>query len=86
MAHETIDGTYRQTNLAGESAEYLAKREELRLAQIELRNQRENVALLRRRLPPGPIVEDYELVEGPASLDEGGAAMRRNTGGFVPVR
>ena len=27
MAHETIDGTYRQTNLTNESAEYLAKRE-----------------------------------------------------------
>jgi hypothetical protein len=27
MAHEMIDGTYRQTNLPNESAEYLAKRE-----------------------------------------------------------
>lgn len=36
MAHETIDGTYRQTNLRNEPPEYLKKREELRLAEIEL--------------------------------------------------
>ena len=28
MVHETIQGTFRQTNLTNESAEYLAKREE----------------------------------------------------------
>jgi predicted dithiol-disulfide oxidoreductase (DUF899 family) len=77
MAHETIDGTYRQTNLANESAEYLAKREELRLAEIELRNQREKVAALRRQLPGGAILKDYEFVEGPASLDAGDAPTRR---------
>jgi predicted dithiol-disulfide oxidoreductase (DUF899 family) len=77
MAHEIIDGTYRQTNLPNESAEYLAKREELRLAEIELRNQREKVAMLRRQLPPGAIVEDYEFVEGPASLDEGDAPTNK---------
>ena len=27
MVHEMIDGTYRQTNLPNESAEYLSKRE-----------------------------------------------------------
>ena len=73
MAHEMIDGTYRQTNLPNESAEYLSKREELRLAEIELMNQREKAATLRRQLPPGAILEDYEFVEGPASLDEGDA-------------
>ena len=36
MVHETIDGTFRQTNLPNESGDYLAKREELRLAEIEL--------------------------------------------------
>lgn len=76
MAHEIIDGTYRQTNLRNESAEYLAKREELRLAEIELRNQREKVAELRRQLPAGAIVEDYELIEGPASLDAGDAPTK----------
>jgi len=28
MLHETIQGTFRQTNLTNESAEYLAKRED----------------------------------------------------------
>ena len=37
MVHETIQGTFRQTNLTKESAEYLAKREDLRLAEIENR-------------------------------------------------
>lgn len=77
MAHETIDGTYRQTNLKNESAEYLSKREELRLAEIDLRNQREKVATLRRQLPAGAILEDYEFVEGPASLDEGDTPTRK---------
>lgn len=76
MVHEIIDGTYRQTNLTNESPDYLRKREELRLAEIELRAQREKVAVLRRRLPPGAIVEDYEFLEGPASLDEGDAPVR----------
>jgi predicted dithiol-disulfide oxidoreductase (DUF899 family) len=71
MAHETIDGTYRQTNLTNESREYLAKREELRQAEIELMRQRERVAELRRALPPGAAIRDYELFEGPASLDAG---------------
>jgi len=33
MAFETTHGTLRQTRLTNESAEYLARREELRLAQ-----------------------------------------------------
>ena len=33
MAFETIHGTLRQTRLTNESAEYLARREELRLAE-----------------------------------------------------
>jgi predicted dithiol-disulfide oxidoreductase (DUF899 family) len=77
MVHEMIDGTYRQTNLPNESAEYLSKREEVRLAEIELMKQREKVAALRRQLPKGAIVEDYQYIEGPASLDEGDEPTRR---------
>lgn len=77
MAHEMIDGTYRQTNLPNESAEYLAKREALRLAEIELLEQREKVAELRRELAPGTVVPDYELIEGPASLDDGDAPVEK---------
>src|SRR5215208_8401038 len=76
MVHEMIDGTFRQTNLPNESQEYLAKREELRLAEIDLRRQRERVAELRRALPPGATIQDYEFVEGPASLDHGDEPLR----------
>ena len=51
MVKTIVDGTFRQTNLTNESSEYLAKREELRLAEIELMRQRERVAELRRHLP-----------------------------------
>ena len=74
MVHETIDGTYRQTNLVNESAEYLSKREELRLAEIELMNQREKVAALRRQLPPGLSSRTTSLWRGPGPST---MAMRR---------
>ena len=77
MVKEMIDGSFRQTNLANESPEYLAKREELRLAEIELMRQRERVAELRRALPPGGVIEDYEFLEGPASLDDGDEPIRK---------
>lgn len=76
MVGETIDGTYRQTNLPNESQEYLAKREEIRLAEIELLKARERVAELRRQLPPGAILEEYEFVEGSASFDDGDAPRK----------
>jgi predicted dithiol-disulfide oxidoreductase (DUF899 family) len=59
-----------------ESEEYLSKREELRLAEIELRNQRERVAELRRRLPQGPAVQDYAFEEVAANLDSGDSPVR----------
>ncbi len=66
----------RQTNLANEPADYLARRDELRLAEIELMRQREQVAELRRRLPEGATVEDYVFQEGPADLDAGDTPTR----------
>ena len=77
MVHEMIDGTYRQTNLTTESAEYLAKREEVRQAEIELMRARERVAELRRALPKGALVQDYELLEVPASLTEGDEPVKK---------
>src|SRR5947199_9032550 len=77
MVHEMIDGTYRQTNLPNESQEYLSKREELRLAEIELLNTRERVAALRRELPKGATIQDYDFLEGPASLDDGDAPTKK---------
>ena len=76
MAHEMINGTFRQTNLPNESSEYLSKREELRLAEIELMRQRERVAALRRQLPEGAIVKDYVFEEGPADLSAGDAPIQ----------
>lgn len=76
MVHEMIDGTYRQTNLPNESAEYLSKREEVRQAEIELMKQRERVAELRRQLPKGATIQDYEFLEGPTSLDDGDEPIR----------
>jgi len=67
----------KQTNLKDESAEYLSKRDELRLAEIELMKQRERVAELRRKLPRGPIVEDYVFEEDPVSLDAGDTPIRK---------
>src|SRR5205809_7571678 len=76
MVNTIVDGTFRQTNLTNESDEYLAKREEIRLAEIELMRQRERVAQLRRHLPPGPALEDYKFIEGPVNLDSGDSPTR----------
>ena len=75
MVHERINGTFRQTNLTNESEEYLAKREQLRLAELELMRQGERVAELRRGLPQGAVLQDYEFQEGPANLDDGDAPV-----------
>ena len=77
MVHTVVDGTYRQTNLTNEPSEYLAKREELRLAEIELMRQRERVAELRRHLPEGAPLQDYEFEEGPRDLNAGDAPAGR---------
>jgi predicted dithiol-disulfide oxidoreductase (DUF899 family) len=76
VAHEYINGTYRQTNLTNESEEYLVKREELRLAEIELMRYVEQVAALRRALPVGATLQDYEFLEGPADLAVGDEPVR----------
>jgi predicted dithiol-disulfide oxidoreductase (DUF899 family) len=62
--------TLAQTRLA-EPADYAASREKLLQAEIALMRQREEVAALRRALPPGTAVPDYEFVEGPPFLSEG---------------
>ena len=52
----------RQTNLTNEPADYLARRDQLQLAEIELMRQRERVAELRRQLPDGATI-DYVFQE-----------------------
>jgi predicted dithiol-disulfide oxidoreductase (DUF899 family) len=77
IVHTVVDGTYRQTNLKNESAEYLAKREELRLAEIELMKQRERVAEMRRHLPEGAAIQDYQFEEGPRDLNSGDSPVTK---------
>ncbi|WP_152648340.1 DUF899 family protein [Streptacidiphilus anmyonensis] len=67
----------RHTRLATESPEYLAAREELRQAEIDLMRHRERVAAQRRALPQGPPVDDYAFLEGPADLDAGDTPVRQ---------
>jgi len=76
MTYEFIHGAYSQTNLTNESEEYLARREELRLAEIELMKHRERVAALRRALPQGAALRDYEFLEGLVDLDAGDEPIR----------
>jgi len=66
----------RHTRLANESADYLAQREQLRLAEVDLTYQRERVAELRRHLPEGATVQDYVFEEGPRDLDAGDAPVQ----------
>jgi predicted dithiol-disulfide oxidoreductase (DUF899 family) len=66
----------RQTNLSNEPAEYIERREALRLAEIEEMQQRERVAELRRQLPKGAPLQDYVFLEGPAGLPAGDEPVR----------
>lgn len=51
-----------------ESEEYRRRREELRVAELELSDHIERVAALRRQLPQDTVVDDYEFIE----VDGGG--------------
>jgi len=75
MSVDILDGI-KQIRLQ-ESDDYLTKREELRQAEIESLNARERVAQLRRDLPPGPVLQDYEFDEGPSSLSSGDTPIRK---------
>ena len=66
---EKTDGMLRHTRLVNEPREYLQKREELRLAEMELFRNIETVAALRRALPTGAEVTDYLFQEGPRELN-----------------
>lgn len=51
---------------------YTDAREALRAAELDLMQQREAVAAMRRDLPPGPVVDDYEFdsTEGRVRLSQ----------------
>jgi hypothetical protein len=67
VALETINGTLQLTRLMNESADYVARREELRLAEIESMRQRERRASRRRDDdvfgPPCDVVHSRNAVE-----------------------
>ena len=69
--------TMQVTRLADESDAYRKARDDLRLAEIELMEHTERVAQLRRSLPQGAVVEDYEFEEGPSDLSAGDTPARR---------
>lgn len=56
----------------GESVEYRASRDELLEAEMALRAQMETVAAMRRALPLGGVVQDYEFIgaQGPVRLSK----------------
>src|ERR1700688_68039 len=58
--------------LETESADYRKLRDELLEAEIDLKDQRERVAALRRKLPLDMEIQDYEFHEGPADLTKDG--------------
>jgi predicted dithiol-disulfide oxidoreductase (DUF899 family) len=72
----TKSDVFRQTNLGDESSEYIAQRDQLRLAEIELMRHQEKVAEMRRLLPQGPCLQDYVFEEGPADLNAGDSPVR----------
>ena len=49
--------------MPGSDEAYRQARELLRQKEIELRQQIEDVAALRRSLPPGPVIPDYSFIE-----------------------
>jgi predicted dithiol-disulfide oxidoreductase (DUF899 family) len=58
--------------IEGESEKYRELRKKLHAAELELRDQRERVATLRRKLPLDTLVPDYAFREGPGDLREKG--------------
>jgi predicted dithiol-disulfide oxidoreductase (DUF899 family) len=69
--------TVEMTRLADDSETYRQARERLRLEEVELMRHAERVAEMRRALPVGPAVGDYEFEEGPADLRAGDEPVRR---------
>ena len=61
------------TNPPTETEAYRAARAQLCAAELDLVDHQERVAVLRRSLPPGPVLDEYTFVEGPRSLDDGDA-------------
>ena len=74
----------------GESDEYRKLRDQLLEAEVALKDQRERVAVLRRQLPTGALVEtDYVFREGPTDIRDASHANFRDvrlSELFTPVK
>src|SRR4051794_35689290 len=68
-----VKGEEVEVSFDGESKEYRKARNELLKAEIALKDQREKVAELRRKLPLGAkVTKEYEFEEGPRDLSKDG--------------
>jgi predicted dithiol-disulfide oxidoreductase (DUF899 family) len=71
MTASSLPASLHGEHFPGESAAYRRARNELLMAEVELRRRTEEVAALRRQLPPGGLLaQDYEFEEGGADLDD----------------
>jgi predicted dithiol-disulfide oxidoreductase (DUF899 family) len=71
--------TTTSVKMQSEKDEYRTLRNQLLAAEIALKDQRESVAALRRKLPMGPVVEtNYVFREGPADIRDDSPAHFRD--------
>jgi predicted dithiol-disulfide oxidoreductase (DUF899 family) len=64
---------------ASASPEYTAARDKLLDAEFALRSQIEEVAKLRRTLPPGGVMKEYSFTEGPADIHDTSGPVKKTT-------
>lgn len=64
---------------ASASPEYIAARDKLLDAEFALRGQIEEVAKLRRALPPGGIMKEYSFTEGLADINDTSGSAKKTT-------
>lgn len=75
MTAASTNGLSRAPRGAGE--DYPAARRRLLAAERALRDRLvEQVAVARRALPPGPGIDNYSLLEGPADLSDPSPAAK----------
>jgi len=64
MSQTTVEREMFRFVMPNASEEYVRARRELLDAEFELRDHVERVAAQRRKLPPGPLVKEYEFLDG----------------------
>jgi predicted dithiol-disulfide oxidoreductase (DUF899 family) len=64
MSETTVDEAMSRYVMPNAGEDYARARQALLDAEVELRDHVERVAAQRRKLPPGPLVKDYEFFDG----------------------